>query len=59
MRHQEKRVTKLNEIHEQYSKLDVRITKLRHDIGDWREKGIVRKSAVFKHARVEQSIQDL
>ena len=50
LKHREKRVTKLNEIHEQCSIFYFMITKLRHDIGDWRDKGIVRKSAAFKQA---------
>ncbi len=49
----------LNEIHEQFSQFDVKITKLKHDFGDWRVKSIFGKSTAFKQPKVEQSIQHL
>lgn len=54
LEHREKRVAKLNEIHEQFNQFDVKVTKLKHDVGGRKLKGVVGKPTASKQAGIEQ-----
>jgi nucleolar protein 14 len=54
LEHREKRAAKLNEIHEQFNQFDVKITKLKHDVGGRRVKDVVGKPTASKQAGTEQ-----
>lgn len=57
LEHREKRVAKFNEIHEQFNQFDVRVTKLKHDAGGRKLKGVVGKPAASKQAGIEQVLE--
>ncbi|PPQ63128.1 hypothetical protein CVT24_005768 [Panaeolus cyanescens] len=50
----EKRTAKLQEIHQRLNPFDVKVTKLKHDVGGRRLKGITGKPAQSKQAGIEQ-----
>ena len=50
----EKKAAKLQEIHQRLNPFDVKITKLKHDVGGRRLKGITGKPAQSKQAGIEQ-----
>ncbi|KAF8165696.1 nucleolar protein 14 [Crassisporium funariophilum] len=50
----EKRAAKLDEIHRRLNPFDVKVTKLKHDVGGRRLKGISGKPAQSKQAGIEQ-----
>ena len=54
LEHREKRVAKLNEIHDQFNQFDVKVTKLKHDVGGRKLKGVVGKPTASKQAGIEQ-----
>lgn len=50
----EKKAAKLEEIHKRLNPFDVKVTKLKHDVGGRRLKGITGKPAQSKQAGIEQ-----
>lgn len=50
----EKKAAKLDEIHRKLNPFDVKVTKLKHDVGGRKLKGIVGKPAQAKQAGLEQ-----
>lgn len=50
----DKKTAKLNEIHQRLNPFDTKITKLKHDVGGRKLKGIVGKPAQSKQAGIEQ-----
>lgn len=50
----EKKAAKLEEIHRRLNPFDVKVTKLKHDVGGRRLKGITGKPAQSKQAGIEQ-----
>lgn len=50
----EKRANKLKEIHEKLNPFDVKITKLKHDVGGRKLKGVTGKPQKSKQAGIEQ-----
>ncbi|KAF9534593.1 nucleolar protein 14 [Crepidotus variabilis] len=55
----EKRVAKLDEIHRRLNPFDLKVTKLKHDVGGRKLKGIAGKPAQSKQAGIEQRKQTL
>ncbi|CAA7258546.1 unnamed protein product [Cyclocybe aegerita] len=55
----EKRAAKLEEIHRRLNPFDVKVTKLKHDVGGRRLKGITGKPAQSKQAGIEQRKKSL
>ena len=53
----EKKAAKLEEIHRRLNPFDVKVTKLKHDVGGRRLKGITGKPAQSKQAGIEQVTQ--
>ena len=47
-------MAKLNEIHDQFNQFDVKVTKLKHDVGGRKLKGVVGKPTAAKQAGIEQ-----
>jgi nucleolar protein 14 len=54
LEHREKRVAKLKAIHEQFNQFDVKVTKLKHEVGGRKLKGVVGKPTASKQAGIEQ-----
>jgi nucleolar protein 14 len=50
----DKKEAKLNEIHQKLNPFDVKVTKLKHDVGGRRLKGITGRPAQSKQAGIEQ-----
>lgn len=50
----EKKAAKLQEIHQRLNPFDVKVTKLKHDVGGRRLKGVSGKPAQSKQAGIEQ-----
>lgn len=50
----EKKAAKLDEIHRKLNPFDVKVTKLKHDVGGRKLKGIVGKPAQARQAGLEQ-----
>ena len=50
----DKKAAKLNEIHQKLNPFDVKVTKLKHDVGGRRLKGITGRPAQSKQAGMEQ-----
>jgi nucleolar protein 14 len=50
----DKKAAKLDEIHRKLNPFDVKVTKLKHDVGGRRLKGISGKPAQSKQAGIEQ-----
>lgn len=50
----ERRAAKLREIQEKFNPFDVKVTKLKHDVGGRKLKGVVGKPAQSKQAGIEQ-----
>jgi nucleolar protein 14 len=49
-----KKVTKLNEIHSRFNKFDERETKVKHDVGGRKLKGVTGRPTASKQAGIEQ-----
>lgn len=50
----DKRIAKLEEIHRRLNPFDIKVTKLKHEVGGRRLKGITGKPAQSKQAGIEQ-----
>jgi nucleolar protein 14 len=50
----DKKAEKLKEIHQRLNPFDVKVTKLKHDIGGRKLKGVIGKPAQSKQAGIEQ-----
>jgi hypothetical protein len=50
----EKKAAKLNEIHQKLNPFDVKVTKLKHDVGGRKLKGVTGRPAKSKQAGLEQ-----
>lgn len=50
----ERRAAKLQEIQQKFNPFDVKVTKLKHDVGGRKLKGVVGKPAQSKQAGIEQ-----
>lgn len=50
----DKKAAKLNEIHQKLNPFDVKVTKLKHDVGGRKLKGITGRPAQSKQAGMEQ-----
>jgi nucleolar protein 14 len=50
----DKKAAKLNEIHQKLNPFDVKVTKLKHDVGGRKIKGITGRPAQSKQAGMEQ-----
>lgn len=55
----EKRAARLEEIHRRLNPFDVKVTKLKHDVGGRKLKGVTGKPAQSKQAGIEQVSQVL
>ena len=53
-RDKEKKATKLKEIQQKLNPFDVKVTKLKHDVGGRKLKGVTGKPAQSKQAGIEQ-----
>jgi nucleolar protein 14 len=54
LEHRDKRTEKLKEIHEKFNAFDVKVEKLKHDVGGRKIKGIMGKPSASKQAGIEQ-----
>lgn len=54
LEHRDKRTEKLKEIHEKFNPFDVKVEKLKHDVGGRKIKGTVGKPSASKQAGIEQ-----
>lgn len=50
----EKKAAKLNEIHQKLNPFDVKVTKLKHDVGGRKLKGVTGRPAQSRQAGIEQ-----
>ena len=53
-KHKEKRAASLEEIHRRLNPFDIKVTKLKHEVGGRKLKGVTGKPAQSKHAGIEQ-----
>jgi nucleolar protein 14 len=54
LEHRDKRTEKLKEIHEKFNPFDVKVEKLKHDVGGRKIKGVMGKPSASKQAGIEQ-----
>jgi nucleolar protein 14 len=54
LEHREKRTEKLKAIHEKFNPFDIKVEKLKHDVGGRKVKGVMGKPSLSKQAGLEQ-----
>jgi nucleolar protein 14 len=54
LEHRDKRVEKLREIHEKFNPFDVKVERVKHDVGGRKMKGTMGKPGASKQAGIEQ-----
>lgn len=54
LEHKDKRTQKLQEIHEKFNAFDVKVERLKHDVGGRKLKGTMGKPGASKQAAIEQ-----
>lgn len=57
--HRDKRAEKLKEIHQKFNTFDIKVEKLKHDVGGRKIKGILGRPGASKQAGIEQASETL